>query len=43
MLAQLIREAARTDPDAGQAAVLFGTVTAEEPPEIKVEDRLVLR
>ena len=43
MLAQLIREAARTDPDAGQVAVLFGTVTAEEPPEIKVEDRLVLR
>ena len=52
MLAQLIREAARTDLDAGQAAVLFGTVTAEEPPEIRspylevtpvVEDRLVLR
>lgn len=39
MLSDLIKEAARKCAAENQAGVLFGTVAAESPLEIRVEDR----
>ncbi len=43
MLSDLIKEAARSCAAENQAGVLFGTVAAENPLEVRVEDRFSVK